>query len=76
MEFKELLAKAQSGSHDAQELILERYKPLLMKESIVGGVFDEDLYQESCLTLIKCIHKFHINYNGEGVRQRPKRSEH
>lgn len=66
MEFKELLVKAQSGSREAQELLLERYKPLLMKESIIDGVFDEDLYQELCVTMLNCIHKFKEKYDRSG----------
>ena len=27
---------------------------------IIDGVLDEDLYQELCVTLLDCIHKFHI----------------
>ena len=48
MNFKEILLKAKSGNKDAVEMLLEMYKPLLFKEAIVDGVFDEDLYQELC----------------------------
>lgn len=60
MNFKELLTRAQSGDKQAEQDILEMYKPLLVKESILNGIFDEDMYQELCLTLIYCIRKFHI----------------
>ena len=53
-----LLAK--SGSKEAEAHILKLYKPLLLKESIQDGIFDEDLYQELCITLIKCIRKFQL----------------
>ena len=34
------------------------YRPLLMKESIICGVFDEDLFQEQCIVLSRCIMLF------------------
>ncbi|NBI69053.1 helix-turn-helix domain-containing protein [Pseudoflavonifractor sp. 60] len=60
MNFKELLIQAKSGDKDAEESILALYKPLLIKESILDGTFDEDLYQELCITLLNCIRKFII----------------
>lgn len=60
MSFEELLTLAQSGSEAALEEILVRYRPLLVKESICNGFFDEDLYQELCLTLVNCVRNFHI----------------
>lgn len=60
MNFKEILLQAQQGSETAVEEILRRYRPLLMKESICLGVFDEDLYQELCMTLLHCIRNFHV----------------
>lgn len=60
MNFKELMTKAKDGVLQAQESLLELYKPLLVKESIINGVFDEDLYQELCITLLDCIRKFRI----------------
>ena len=60
MEFKELIIRARRGENSAQEQLLELYKPLLSKEAIVDGVFDEDLYQELCLRFIRCIDKFEI----------------
>lgn len=60
MNFKELLYKAQSGDHQATEKILNHYKPLLLKESVINGVFDEDLYQELCITFLRCVHAFRL----------------
>lgn len=60
MNFKELLIQAKSGDKAAEESILALYKPLLIKESILDGTFDEDLYQELCITLLNCIRKFII----------------
>lgn len=60
MNFKELMTKAKDGDLQAQESLLELYKPLLVKESIINGIFDEDLYQELCITLLDCIRKFRI----------------
>ena len=60
MDFKELLIRAQAGDPQAKEKILALYQPLLMKESVVNGGFDEDVHQELCVTLLTCIKLFHI----------------
>ena len=60
MNFKDILPQAQAGRETAVEELLTRYRPLLVKESIFDGVFDEELYQELCLILLKCIHTFRI----------------
>lgn len=58
MNFKEILLRAKTGEEPAVIALLEMYKPLLIKGAIVGGRFDEDLYQELCITLIRCIKLF------------------
>ena len=55
MNFKELLTRAKDGDVQALSEIIAMYKPLLVKESVAKGVFDEDLYQELWLTLLNCI---------------------
>lgn len=60
MNFKQLLLLAHSGDELAIEDFLALYRPLLVRESIVNGVFDEDLYQELCITLVNCIRNFRI----------------
>ena len=59
MNFKELLEDARTSNTSAEKII-EMYQPMLAKASILDGVFDEDLYQELCLTLIECVQKFKI----------------
>ena len=46
MNFYELLILAKSGDDLANEKILAMYQPLLTKESVIDGVWDEDLYQD------------------------------
>ena len=60
MNFKEIMICAQKGDETALENILTRYRSLLIKTSICNGVFDEDLYQELCITLLNCIRNFRI----------------
>ena len=60
MNFERLLLKAKEGNADAVQKILEIYKPLLIKNAIVNGRFDEDLYQELVSTLLQCIQRFQI----------------
>lgn len=58
MNFERLLLQAKEGNADAVLEILEIYKPLLIKNAIVNGRFDEDLYQELAVELMKCIRYF------------------
>ena len=44
MNFRDLILAAKAGDNIAFETILDMYKPLIMKESIINGFFDEDLY--------------------------------
>ena len=60
MNFKELLLSAKKGREAAIVSILEMYKPLLIKNSIINGRFDEDLYQDLCVSLLGCIHSFQM----------------
>ena len=60
LNFQELIIRAKRGENSAIEELLEMYRPLLTKESIVEGALDEDLYQELCYRFIQCIDKFEI----------------
>ena len=60
MNFKELLLRAQAEDQQAKEKLLSLYQPLLMKESVINGIFDEDVYQELCITLLTCIQRIQI----------------
>ena len=58
--FKNLLVRAKENDAAAYAEILNMYKPLPIKESILNGSFDEDLYQELCIVLLKCIRKIQV----------------
>ena len=60
MNFKELLLQAKFGDRTATTELLMLYQPLLLKESIIDGILDEDLYQELRMTLLRCIRVFPI----------------
>lgn len=60
MNFKDLLLQAKAGDDKALTGLLMMYRPLLLKESIVDGIFDEDLFQELCIVFLKCIRKFRV----------------
>ena len=60
MNFREVLLQAKSGEQRTVGTVLDLYKPLLVKESIIDGVFDEDLYQELCMTPLHCIRVFKV----------------
>lgn len=58
MNFEEILFRAKQGDSEAIEEILEMYRPLLIKNALVNGIFDEDLYQELLIEALKCIKYF------------------
>ena len=60
MKFEELLICAKLGDEDARIQLLNMYRPMLLKASILNGVLDEDLFQDQCVTLMKCIEQFRI----------------
>ena len=60
MNFKELLLQAKEGKEAAVIDLLEMYKPLLVKNAIVNNRFDEDLYQELYIIMLKCIGQFRM----------------
>lgn len=58
MNFKELLLQAKFGDRTATTELLMLYQSLLLKESIIDGILDEDLYQELCIVFMRCIDRF------------------
>lgn len=60
MDFKKLLLQAKAGDAKALTELLMMYRPLLLKESIVDGVFEEDLFQDLCIAFLKCVRKFKL----------------
>lgn len=59
-EFVETLVKAKNGDEKAKEALLNMYRPLLYKEALVDGIFDEDLFQELCLVFLTCVSRFNV----------------
>ena len=60
MEFEEILFRAQQGDKKAIEQILEMFRPMLIRNALICGVFDEDLYKEFVIETLKCIKKFRM----------------
>lgn len=58
--FKDLLVQSKFGDTDAITELFMLYRPLLLKNSILDNRLDEDLYQELCLTFLRCVEKFRI----------------
>ena len=58
MPFDDLLRRAQANDDSAYEKIVALYEPLLRKESRMHGHFDEDLYQDQLIVLLRCIRQF------------------
>lgn len=59
-EFKAILLRAISGSHNDIEIILKMYEPLINRSSYLNGTLDEDLRQYILMHIIKNISKFKI----------------
>lgn len=60
MNFEMVLLQAKEGNQSAILEIMEMYKPLLIKNAIVDGIFDEDLYQELVTVLLLCIKRYRV----------------
>lgn len=60
MDFERLLREAKIQKPEAQEMLYEMFKPLLISRAMISGKFSEDLYQELCLTFLCCIDSFNI----------------
>lgn len=58
--FDDTLLQAKEGDKQAMEDLYQMYRPMLIKNALDFGVFDEDLYQELCHTLLLCIRKFRV----------------
>lgn len=60
MEFEKILFRAQQGETQFIEQIIEMFRPMLVRNSLVNGWFDEDLYQELVIQMLKCIKLYMI----------------
>ena len=58
--FKKLLMLAKMGDPHAMRQIVDMYSRLIMKESVVDGVFDDDLRQVLYNTLLVCIRIYEL----------------
>ena len=58
MEFRETLWKARGYDRKAMMEIIEMYRPLMIKYAVVNGRFDEDLYQDLVIEVLRCIRYF------------------
>lgn len=58
--FRETLAQAVDGSHEALEEVLKQYEPLIRKHSYLNGRQDDDLRQYLMIHIALNIHKFQI----------------
>lgn len=60
-EFRKILSGAILGDKYCLEIIIDMYKPLIDRLSIVEGTYDEDLRQYLLEHLIRNIRKFNID---------------
>jgi len=57
---KNVVCRAKNGDSEAIGIVIERFKPLIIKKSYRYGHLDEDCYQECVIAIIKSIGKFEI----------------
>lgn len=58
--FEDILSCAKCGDEDSIADLIEMYKPLLVNNSMVRGKFDEDLFQELLIEMLRCIRRFPV----------------
>ena len=59
-EFHRILKEAVDGSHEALEILLHLYEPLIRKHSMIDGELDEDLRQYIMIHIALNISAEHI----------------
>ena len=59
-EFHRILKEAVGGSHEALEILMHLYEPLIRKHSMIDGELDEDLRQYIMIHIALNISKFQI----------------
>lgn len=60
MDFRDLMIRCKEGDVEALEELFFLFRPLLVKKSKPNKVFDEDLFQMQCKTLLKCVKGFRM----------------
>ena len=60
MNFKELLLLAKNGDQQAVSALWSMYIPMLHRAAVLAGRYDEDLFQELCITFLRCVQMFRI----------------
>ena len=56
-DFVGVLCRARMSEREAIQLIVEMYRPLMLKYANLNTGFDDDLYQEFVCCVISCIFK-------------------
>ena len=58
MEVERVLLRDKQGDEKVIEQRLEMFRPMLIRNALIRGVFEEDLYQELAIETLKCIQCF------------------
>lgn len=61
MEFEALLLSAKHGDPAALDELFAMFRPCLMRYSVIGTQFDEDLLQIQNQLFWKCIQRFQLS---------------
>ncbi len=57
MDFQILLNSAKQNDENSIAELFKMYKPMMVNYAKIDGHFDEDLFQQLCMTFFICIHK-------------------
>lgn len=68
--FSNLLHRAKNGDEESFTELLLMYKPLLLRESVAEGIFDEDLYQVQCIVFWRCVKTISVSDAGSKSYQK------
>lgn len=60
-EIMELIQLAQHGDRQAEAELIERYEPLINKNSRYHGVFNEDCKQQLVIEFIMAVRRFNLD---------------
>ncbi|MBU3201761.1 helix-turn-helix domain-containing protein [Clostridium estertheticum] len=61
--------QVQNGYNYALERILEKFKPCLIKNSLIDDKFNEDCFQELSLKFIICVKKFKFTFGNMTIQK-------
>lgn len=60
MDFENLLLSSKAGNQCALEQLFFKFRPYLVKKSVLNGTFEEELFQMQSETFLRCVKGFRV----------------